>query len=206
MDGFYKVFFLIIVLTSVLCKADIYPDGGETIEAGKECHIKWDAKVFGSDNVVVSLWMINNSAWNTIGTAAGNTGTLRWIVPYVQGSFFRIKVQSSRDPNLYSVSTTFFSISIPRNGWADPGLDDVQFEILCSPNPASTTVNLSWEGANSLSLSVYSINGDRKYSQATAGIVRHSIPCAHWPSGTYAVELVCSDGKKKYGKFIKGDL
>jgi hypothetical protein len=62
MDGFYKVFFLIIVLTSVLCKADIYPDGGETIEAGKECHIKWDAKVFGSDNIVVSLWMINNSA------------------------------------------------------------------------------------------------------------------------------------------------
>jgi hypothetical protein len=198
------------VVTVMSCYAQFYPDGGEELSANGEYTITWDKTYFdNNDEVAITIWMYKESIWRTVGSTVAKNGTFRWRVPYIQGDKFRMKVQSKRDPSRMLMSTTFFSIKIEDTiGGGNPiGAfnDDIRFEVQVSPNPTNQTVHCMWEGTNTISISVYSLTGDRMYFQPLSSVSYHTLNCSAWVNGTYTIEVLFSDGKRKVGKFLKLD-
>lgn len=205
----YITTIMIIVYGAITpCRAEFYPDGGEELMANKEYIIKWDADYFGTDEVLLSIWMYKESVWRTIGSGNSIQGTYKWRVPYIQGDKFRMKVQSKRDPSKMIMSTTYFNIKIENNGGGQP-IDPIEggvvFEVNCNPSPARSTAYCTWNSPDAIGISVYAVTGERLYYHSILTTTYHVIDCSHWANGTFIIEVIFTDGKRKVGKLLKVD-
>ncbi len=94
--------------------APVHPTGGERCAAGGLHSITWDTRaVQGSVDII--LWNADRAEWSVIALNAAASGSFDWQVPSnFRGERFRVKVQSSSNPQQFQMSTTFFYIVAPQ--------------------------------------------------------------------------------------------
>ena len=161
----------------------IFPNGGETFQAGDTCVISWTA----SDNVGVTDVNILFSTtggyqWISIAMGETNNSEYEWIIPNIPSEMCLVKIQAfdAARNSSEDVSDSLFTIYDP-TGVADDaqqGGAPEKFALFQNePNPfhATTSVKLMTPGYGSINLSIYDCTGRLVYEvadEARPGVAR----------------------------------
>ncbi|MEO0273589.1 MAG: T9SS type A sorting domain-containing protein [candidate division WOR-3 bacterium] len=84
----------------------ISPSSGQELWPTERIGIQWVTEGYCS-RVNLYLSRDNGLSWDTITTNLQNVGTYLWSIPNSPSTSCRIKVENTRDPNIYSVSDSF---------------------------------------------------------------------------------------------------
>ena len=95
---------------SSLCLKLFYPNGGESIYAGSEVNISWDA--VGIDNVRLEFSITGGQTWLLLAVnVTSSTGLYTWEVPDLPSKKCLIKISDTGKSNLADISDMTFSNS-----------------------------------------------------------------------------------------------
>lgn len=167
------------------------PNGGETIPTDTTYIIRWSDNV--SDKINIELFHMD-TLYSTIGTSiVSGTNAYGWFVPdSLAGTGYKIKVSSSTDTSLQSISSSTFTIN------STTGLNNISGNLPGSyslmqnyPNPfnPTTTIEYSIPQRSMVTLKVYDLLGREVQTlvseEKPVGIYRVNFNASTLASGVY---------------------
>ena len=188
----------------------ITPNGGEVWDTLSHV-IRWDYNVLDSINSLFKVELYRNGVFQRVlrDNLFSVVYAFKWKVPsdIEEDSTYQIKVTSVSNPEVYSMSSNYFTIKNTPTSVNESFTENTKLSIRNYPNPFSKSTNFEYytDSDCNLELNLYDINGNlvsNIYSGfATAGTHTINWTNSELESGTYFYEIRAGS-QFKSGKLI----